>query len=98
MGDKVDANQDKEKNEFLWGTGRQKQLYNETMDWDKALSKKAQVVLLPYLSPHLLIVAYPLPLGASAIRKPNQCVFFFHESEEKKRCWSEFFIFPSETG
>ncbi len=52
MGDKVDANEDKEKNEFLWGTGKQKQLYNETMDWDQALSKKAQVgVLLPCLPP-----------------------------------------------
>eukprot|EP01084_Bolivina_argentea_P009055 16962_1 len=42
MGDKVDDSEDKEQMGFLWGTGKHKKLYNETMDWDKALSKKAQ--------------------------------------------------------
>ncbi len=99
MGDKVDANEDKEKNEFLWGTGKQKQLYNETMDWDQALSKKAQVgVLLPCLSPHILIVAFPiLPLSASsAIRKQSQCILGGDYNRNKTGL--NLIIFPSETG
>ncbi len=52
MGDKVDENEDKEQIGFLWGTGKYKKLYNETMDWDKALSKKAQVISLYFYPPN----------------------------------------------